>query len=244
MPSLRSLLNFIVKQELASRLREHPTIPPSATLPDAQAGELWPRTFCAFRDCAWEDHFGNERSLKQHLFNAHGAELQSVCVHMLRGGQADAFYGVYNQAMAVKCRSQAPLAGESFDRTALKSFSEAMEGNQVEALVCFCCGGIYPYVEEIANKGDIKWYQSLHRCESTGKLLFLNQPLKRIEKLLGLHAYLSKYNLVEGQRVKLTEHESFEDWSLRLPDLEDGVLLCCPEDMHVRSSLYRNIASP
>ena len=32
------------------------------------------------------------------------------------------------------------------------------------------------------------------------------------------------------QDVKLTDHESFEDWQLKLPDLDDGVLLCCPED--------------
>lgn len=222
-------------QELASRLREHPTMPPSAALPDATAGELWPRTFCAFRDCSWETHFETEEGLKRHLLSAHGPELQGICAHMLRGQQADAFYGVYNQAIAVKCRSQAPLAGESFDRTALNSFSEAMKGNQVEALVCFCCGGIYPYVEEIAEKGEIKWHQPLHRSESTGELLFLHRPLRLIEKLIGLQSYLSKYNLVEGERVKLTDHESFEDWTLKLPELEDGVLLCCPEDAHVRS---------
>ena len=52
-----------------------------------------------------------------------------------------------------------------------------------------------------------------------------------MKELLGLQVYLSRYNAVEpNQQVKLTDHESFEDWHVTLPELDDGVLLCCPED--------------
>ena len=212
-----------------NRLRAHPTIPPSASLANVDHGELWPRDFCAFEGCMWEEDFGTEEQLKEHLQQEHAAELRPICEHMLRGQAPDALISVYHQAIAEKCRGQAPIAGCSLDRMALHSFAEATAGNKVEALMCGSCGGIFPYVEEVADKGDIKWFQPLQRSESTGDFLFLNQPLAKIRDLLGLRPYLAKYNLMEGGQVPLTAHEDFEDWRLRLPDLEDGDILCCPE---------------
>ncbi|CAK9094318.1 unnamed protein product [Durusdinium trenchii] len=149
---------------------------------------------------------------------------------MLRGRAADAYLSAYNQAIAVKCRSQAPIAGSSLDRAALKGLAEATAGSKVEALVCFCCGGVHPYVEEVAAKGNINWHRPLQRDESDGQLYFLEQPLQVIESLLGLQTYLNRYNAVEPRpQVKLTDHETFEDWRLKLPELEDGMLLCCPD---------------
>ena len=151
---------------------------------------------------------------------------------MLRGDAPDAPYSAYCQAIAEKCRGQAPMAGASLDRRALKSFAEAVEGGKVEALVCWSCGGIHPYVEEVADKGSINWYTPLKRHEATEELLFLNQPLKAIEKLLGLQLYLTRYNVVEPKQLELTANETFEDWRMRLPELQDGLLLCCPEDRY------------
>ena len=218
------------KDLAAARLRAHPTIPPSASLATVDHGELWPRAFCAFERCMWEEDFGTEEQLDEHLREEHAADLQPICEHMLRGNAPDALISVYRQAIAEKCRGQAPIADCSLDRTALDSFADAMKGNKVEALICWCCGNIHPYVEEVADRGSIKWYQPMQRSDSTGELLFLGQRLTVIEELLGLETYLSKYNLVEPKQVALTEHESFEDWSLQLPGLEKGNLLCCPED--------------
>ena len=178
----------------------------------------------------WEERFGTEEQLQHHLHEGHAAELEPIRQHMLRSQAPDALYSIYNAAIAATCRSQAPIAGASVDRTALDSFADAMKGNKVEALICWCCGNIHPYVEEVADRGSIKWYQPMQRSDSTGELLFLGQRLTVIEELLGLETYLSKYNLVEPKQVALTEHESFEDWSLQLPGLEKGNLLCCPED--------------
>ena len=220
-------------QELAAtRLREHPTVPPSASASDVDAGALWPRCFCAFEGCMWEEQNGTEEDLQRHLQEEHPEDLKRICQHMLRGDAPDAPYSAYCQAIAEKCRGQAPMAGASLDRRALKSFAEAVEGGKVEALVCWSCGGIHPYVEEVADKGSINWYTPLKRHEATEELLFLNQPLKAIEKLLGLQLYLTRYNVVEPKQLELTANETFEDWRMRLPELQDGLLLCCPEDRY------------
>ena len=50
-----------------------------------------------------------------------------------------------------------------------------------------------------------------------------------IQKLLGLQVYLSRYNVVKEGQQPLRDHESFDDWSLTLPQLDEGALLCCPE---------------
>ena len=211
-------------------------MPPSASLTGVDTGAAWPWAFCAFQGCVWEDDRGTDVSLEQHLRASHLADLKPICDHMhslLLGRAAeDELLSVYSQAVAIKCRAQAPIAGASLDRMALENFAHATSGNRVAALVCFCCGGIHPYVEEVASKSAINWYQPLQRSDADEeKFKFLGQPLEAIEELLGLQVYLSRYNVVEGrcQQAALTEHESFNDWRLRLPELKDGMLLCCPE---------------
>ena len=222
-------------EELAAKkLREHPTVPPSSTVEAVDSGELWPRAFCAFEGCMWEEKFGTEELLQEHLCAKHADDLQPVCECMLRGEAPDAMYSAYCEAIAVKCRNQAPLAGSSLDRTALNGYADAMKGDKVEALVCWCCGQIHPYVEEVAGKGSkIQWQQPLERSPSTGEFIFLGNPVGVVEELLGLQAYLSRYNQVSPSTVKLTDSETFEDWSMKLPGLQDGVLLCCPEEKRV-----------
>ena len=178
----------------------------------------------------WEDDFGTEEQLEDHLREEHALDLEPICQHMLRRNAPDALHSVYCQAIAAKCRGQLPIAGSSLDRTALHSLAEATAGNNVEALICCSCGGIHPYVAEVAEKGNINWYQPLQRSDSTGELFFLGQPLTAIIGVLGLQSYLSKYNLVAPGQVALTAHESFHEWCLKLPGLVNGDLLCCPED--------------
>lgn len=175
------------------RLLDHPTVPPSASPDSADSGERWPRVFCAFQGCPW---------------------LQPLCGHMLLGAAPDAVISVYRQAVAVKFRGCAPIAGTSFDRIALADFADAAGGNRVAALVCFCCGGIHPYVEEVADKGPIQCYKPLRRNEAQDEFEFLGQPMPAIERLLGLQLYLARYNLVKPLRPEatLTNHESFDDW--------------------------------
>jgi len=178
----------------------------------------------------WEERHGTDSDLDTHLKEEHGEELQPIADHILRKWDPDAICSVYKEAISWKCRCHAPVAGASLDRAALKAFGDATAKDRVEALVCFCCGSIHSYVEEVADKGNIQWYQPMHRAEDDGKMLFLGKAVEEIEGLLGLQTYLKRYNAVgEGATVKLTDHETFDDWTLKLPELEDGVLLCCPE---------------
>ena len=217
-------------QELADRdLRDQPTIPPSASLDNVNAGELWPGAFCAFKGCGWEAMDGTDELLDLHLHEEHAAKLEPIVAQMLRADAPDAMSSVYKEAVACKCRSQPPIAAASLDRRALKSFAAATCQGRVESLICFCCGGTHPYVEEVAEKGDIQWYQPIQPRDDDGPLLFLGRPLQEIEQLIGLPTYLSRYNDLDTEGRKLTDHESFEDWHLKLPNLADGRLLCCPE---------------
>ena len=118
-------------------------------------------SFAPSRDCGWAERLGTEEQLKQHLEEEHKTELETITRHMLRGAAPDAMYSAYNQAIAQRCRSQAPIAGASLDRTALYSFADATKGDKVEALICWCCGCIHPRVEDVEDKGPIKWYQPL-----------------------------------------------------------------------------------
>ena len=86
--------------------------------------------------CRWAERLGTEEQLKQHLEEEHKADLKTITRHMLCGMAPDAMYSAYNQAIAERCRSQAPIAGASLDRTALYSFADASRGNKVEALIC------------------------------------------------------------------------------------------------------------
>lgn len=178
--------------------------------------------------------------LEQHLKEAHWSELRPLCDHMLLRDAPGAIFSAYKQAVAVKCRGCAPVAGASFDRLALADFTRATAGNRVAALVRFCCGGVHPYVEEVADKGPIQWYKPLKADGAQGELQFLGQPLASIQELLGLTVYLARYNVVKPleQEAALTKHESFNDWQLRLPQLQDGVLLCCPEDCAASLALF------
>ena len=201
-----------------------------------KAGELWPSAFCAFKDCPWEAAAGTEADLEAHLEEQHAEELEPIKEHLLRGDGPRALLSIYNQAVSCRCRQQAPVAGASLDRTALRGYANAMAEDRIQTLACFSCGGLHPYVEEVADKGEIQWRQPLRRAEPGDHLAFFGQPFAKIKGVLGLQAYLAKYNAV-GQPhadgapdIKLTDHESFDDWTLQLPGCADGALLCCPED--------------
>ena len=221
-------------QELAlNKLREHPTLPTDEKLGVVDHGELWPRAFCAFVGCCWMEMDGNESQLHAHLQAEHADELAPIAACMMRGNAEDAFLSIYNEAVATKCRSQAPLAGSSLDRRALNSFNNACAGNKVEALVCFVCACTYTYVEEVAQEGksDIDWVQPFKPDIDAEELLFLGRPVDEAGNLLSLQTFLERYGKVSGTTT-LQEHESFDDWCLTWPSNATAgkKILCCPED--------------
>eukprot|EP00435_Cladocopium_sp_Y103_P025274 s3648_g6.t1 len=173
---------------------------------------------------------GNEEDLHAHLKTDHAADLAPIAACMLRGNASDAYLSIYNQAVATVCRKQAPIAGASLDRRALHTFAEACEGDNVEALVCFSCACIYTHVKEFAKtgKGDIQWLQPLTREPGTNELRFFSRPMHETADILGLDAFLEHYDQLSEEGRRLSDHESFEQWSVSLPGGKK--ILCCPED--------------
>ena len=104
-----------------------------------------------------------------------------------------------------------------------------------------CCGDIYPYVHEIEEKGDIRWHKPLQ--QASNRFEFLGHDLETIHKLIGLDTYLDKYNVInESADSKMTDHESFDDWHLKLT-MDGKKLLCCPEDIEIIVTVISFIAS-
>ena len=217
------ILEDKITELAAAKLRENPTVPPGRPIEAVDAGELWPRMFCAFKDCAWQSHSGTEQDLEQHLRQEHGDELLPLTRHLVRCNDPCALMSIYNQAVAHRCRDNPPLAGCSLDRRALKDFAESTAADNVESHVCFSCACIYPRVADLGDKNVIGWHYVLREGH-----IFGNAPAK-MEKLLGFKHFLAQYDDLGGGR-KLTDHEDFNHWKLTVPSLQNMVLLGCPED--------------
>ncbi|CAE7250581.1 pfh1, partial [Symbiodinium natans] len=216
-------------RKLAGELRDFPTLPPGASVHSLDAGEAWPHVFCAFQECTWSCERGGERELTQHLRHSHLSQLEPLLKLLPDPNAKDAFLSIYNQAVAIRCRAQAPLAGCSLDRKALQSFSAATARDGVEALVCFCCACIHTRVAETEEKGNIRWRRPLQQDAARPEAppTFLGRQLPEVLDILGLDSFLEKYDRLEGD-LKLTTFEDFTRWRVQLPD--GAFLLCCPED--------------
>jgi len=178
---------------------------------------------------------GNESQLHAHLRAEHAADLAPIAACMLRGNVKDAFLSIYNEAIATKCRSQAPIAGCSLDRKALKSFAEACKGEKVGSLVCFVCACTYTYVEEVAAEGkcDIEWARPWKPRMEGQDLLFLDRPIDETGDILSLETFLDRYDKLTDAGHRLQDKETFGDWSLMWPSNSSPAgrkILCCPED--------------
>eukprot|EP00971_Amphidinium_carterae_P215751 4282893-Amphidinium_carterae.3 len=104
------LLEDMLKALAMEKLREHPTIPQDAQIDDVDAGCVWPGSFCAFQDCKWKCSKVDEEALEQHWRNDHYTDLEPI-THQLPVPDKDDVMSVYNEAIATRCRMQAPIAG-------------------------------------------------------------------------------------------------------------------------------------
>ncbi|CAJ1354797.1 unnamed protein product, partial [Effrenium voratum] len=190
-------LEEIVKLIAETKIRADPTLPPGrASAVELDAGAVWPRAFCAFVDCDWAVAEGTEADLQLHLAEAHSCDLMAGARLLLRPGDPSQLMSIYNEALARRCRQGAPLAGCSLDRTALRSFAAAVEGDKVEALICASCACIYSRVAELEEQNEIQWRRILSRCggEEEGEWRLFGQPAPRVVEMLGLNAFLDKYD--------------------------------------------------
>ncbi|CAJ1385582.1 unnamed protein product [Effrenium voratum] len=227
-------LEEIVKLIAETKIRADPTLPPGrASAVELDAGAVWPRAFCAFVDCDWAVAEGTEADLQLHLAEAHSCDLMAGARLLLRPGDPSQLMSIYNEALARRCRQGAPLAGCSLDRTALRSFAAAVEGDKVEALICVSCACIYSRVAELEEQNEIQWRRILSRCggEEEGEWRLFGQPAPRVVEILGLNAFLDKYDKLHSERAaRMSTNESFENWKLKLPGPGGAEILCCPED--------------
>ena len=219
-------LEDAIKSLADGRIRDEPTIPPLASRRDVDAGEAWPHAFCAFSGCIWSSRTGGEEDLELHLADQHASDLLPLAT-LLPGKDSNKFLSVYNAAISVKCRAQAPIAGSSLDRSALAKFAAATARDNVESLVCFSCACTYTRLAETENKGEIRWHRPAMPADGT----FLGQPLEIMKNLLGVDQFLAKYDELEGG-AKMSDSEDLGGWQVSVTDGRGStfMLLGCPED--------------
>ena len=217
---------------IKSALRADPTLPPGRLEASIDNGDLWPDVFCAFVGCTWEKMRGTEADLLQHLKEEHFDELiHAAKVLPIKVEEDVAILSVYNEAIADILRTQAPLAGPSLDRKALRSFSEASKGDNVEALVCFCCGCIHTCVAEEEDKNKIQWVFPVEHTK-TGETTLFGMPVNTAKNLVGMDTFKKKYGKVDGY-ANITDTDELHEWRAFVYDTseEDFVeFMCCPED--------------
>ena len=170
------------------------------------------------------------QDLHLHLEDAHLQELEPVARHMPEPVPEDAVRSIYNEAVAFVCRSQAPVAGCSRDRSALKSLAEATAEDRVESLICFCCACIHPRIAETDTSGAIRWHQPLAH---TGGEEQKAAVARRLHKLLSLDTYMRTYDRLTGD-INISDFTDFQDWRVEVPG--QGFILCCPEDHRCRAN--------
>ena len=157
------------------------------------------------------------------------AELEPVAQRMPEPVPEDAVRSIYNEAIAIACRSQAPVAGCSRDRTALKRLADATAHDRVESLICFCCACIHPRVADTDASGAIRWRKPLSYVGGEHEK---EAKARDLHKLLSLDKYLQTYDSLAGD-IKLSSFTDFRDWRAEVPG--HGSVLCCPEDHRCRT---------
>jgi hypothetical protein len=164
--------------ELASELRDHPTVPANAAKPSLPMEEafhddvapLLPQKHCAFKNCTWCLEWGSpdtatehkrEKKLLEHVTSAHGQKITPLADKLPQCHDSEErIAAVYNEAIGIKVRQGAPLASFAIDRKCVRRASLARDGDKVEASICFFCACIHPHMEGNRNQ-HIKWTRPL-----------------------------------------------------------------------------------
>ena len=143
---------------LSKRLRSRVTLPAGVEASSLGAGERLPRVVCAFQDCCAQD-LEDEDALQQHIMDAHLKDIIEIA-------QVEEHYvwDVYPEALAVQERSGVPAVGAAIDRRAFETTLELYNGEQIKALICFCCARVCvqtPGVRSDIEFRPVSWLLSL-----------------------------------------------------------------------------------
>ena len=239
----RAALEEAVRQA-AEHLRDKPTLPADPENLDApwqlplreDLAVHLPSKHCAFRGCGWTGL--DEASLYAHLTERHEDVLAAGAVRLSHAfPYEDRVEAIYNEAVAEKCRTGAPLSRYSIDRRCLHNYTRAISGQNVQEPICFMCGCSHPHLQhrEAGNKfNHIEWMRPFEQdAEDPTKVgtCFGMDP-GETDTTLSLRAYLDDYGKDLDSRIDLRKKiEEFDDWRVEVPFLCESVtLLCCPED--------------
>ena len=230
--------------DLAAHLRHYPTLPDTGVTDDTLTHALSPEMalqlppkHCAFRGCGWAGN--TDQELLHHLKTHHAPALEGVLEHKTEQATEDEqAWAAYNHAVGHVCQQSAPTATYSIDRRALRSYQQAVSGDNVQELICFCCARRFPHTASCGAKQLIRWRPAQPSTENTSQANdaplshFFGLPYEEAQRLLGLQTYLDRYGKCGDDEPDLTQqlHE-FDDWTVDVP-FDRGVLtlLCCPED--------------
>ena len=221
-------------ERLAQRLRSLPTIPEMEAQDykrmflEDEAVRL-PAKHCAFKGCCFSAE--DNEALSAHLWEAHAHDLEepaNLLTSSMYGsdvkGDSLARMSVYQEAIAMVCRGNAPLACNAIDRRSLREYDKLFEFDNAESLVCWCCARKYPYVKG-QKHNLIEWVRPLAQQEHSGHVLFHGRPLHQAQRLFDTRSYLEKY------APKGMPSDEIQDWQLQVgTSLELWQMLCCPED--------------
>jgi len=172
-----------------------------------------PAKHCAFAGCSFTA--ASAEDLQAHLKAQHEAALKtaasllpifSTTSNATRSPQAETqqwmlkLQSAYNEAVAVKSRESAPLAGLSIDRRCLYAYEKNLQESPPEALICFACARRFPHVPAF-ERNDIAWVHPLTRVDEQDapeSHKFLHMNSNELADIMGYDAYLSRYGSLPG----------------------------------------------
>ena len=237
-------------QQVAKKIKEHPTVPAVSTHGVSLEGEsifsegavVLPQTHCAFKECVWVG--ASDEELQAHVCSVHAGVLEEVAKRLVCLEKDEhirtktQLWSAYNEAIAWKVRSGAPLAALAIDRRCLFNYARYLQDDTIHSLVCMVCARKFPRVAT-RTRNPIEW-----RLVSPQGKGFLGLPSAFVREHMSVNAYLSRYgHISEGACVDDGMHlqdkmDEFDDWLVSVPTDEGPMnVLCCPEDIRCDSHM-------
>ena len=142
-------------------------------------------------------------------------------------------WAIYNQAIGNVCQQAAPTASYSIDRRALRSYSTATSGHNIQEPICFCCARRFPYTTSWGAKQFVKWVCASNHTKAAGVASrapfaeFLGMPYGEARRILGLQTYIDRYGACGGGG-RFCRSRTAPPWIRRL-DRRHAARGRCPE---------------
>jgi len=188
-------------KQMATRIREQPTIPASPDDPQVpwkealnanMAVEL-PEVHCCVQGCSWIGARDNARDA--HILSDHKQELLCIADTLpFCFSEESRTLSAYNEVIATKVRQGAPVASYALQRKAVQSYMAFVQGNAIQSPMCFICACKFPYVAS-REENDISWVKpcTLVSEEDQRVKIFFDKEYIDVINMFGLTTYLENY---------------------------------------------------